>query len=146
MPPPPRPQLLSGGRLVFHGPRELILPFFSNLGFECPDDKGDADFLQEVTTFGDQRVKSNAARASGGASAAACCRGRRRGLCLAWPRWPRPPAFLSFPRAPLSHLPSCLLSRHSWPANIPQMYWSGKKGEYAYVSDRAFEEAYRATE
>ncbi|EFN53196.1 hypothetical protein CHLNCDRAFT_36538 [Chlorella variabilis] len=38
--------LLSGGRLVFHGPRELILPFFESQGFKCPGDKGAADFLQ----------------------------------------------------------------------------------------------------
>lgn len=57
-PPPTTVQLLSGGRLIFHGPRELILPFFCHLGFECPDDKGDADFLQEVSTYADQRVRA----------------------------------------------------------------------------------------
>lgn len=46
--------LLSSGRLVFHGPREMILPFFDSLGFVCPAEKGEADFLQEVTTLGDQ--------------------------------------------------------------------------------------------
>ena len=25
------------------------MPFFSKLGFECPEGKGDADFLQDVT-------------------------------------------------------------------------------------------------
>lgn len=54
--PPPAQQLLSGGRLVFHGPREAVLPFFQGLGFTCPLGKGTADFLQEVTSFGDQRV------------------------------------------------------------------------------------------
>ncbi|EFN53324.1 hypothetical protein CHLNCDRAFT_58610 [Chlorella variabilis] len=48
--------LLSGGILVFHGPRELILPFFESQSFKCPDDKGAADFLQEVTTGGEQRM------------------------------------------------------------------------------------------
>lgn len=49
-------QLLSGGRLVFHGPREAVLPFFQGLGFACPLGKGTGDFLQEVTSFGEQRV------------------------------------------------------------------------------------------
>ncbi len=26
-----------------------VMPFFSKLGFECPEGKGDADFLQDVT-------------------------------------------------------------------------------------------------
>ncbi len=26
-----------------------MMPFFSKLGFECPEGKGDADFLQDVT-------------------------------------------------------------------------------------------------
>jgi hypothetical protein len=49
--------LLSGGRLVFHGPREMIMPFFQDQGFACPLGKGDADFLQEVTTPGEQQVE-----------------------------------------------------------------------------------------
>jgi hypothetical protein len=49
--------LLSSGHLVFHGPREMVLPFFQGLGFSCPPEKGTADFLQEVTTLGDQKVR-----------------------------------------------------------------------------------------
>ncbi|KAL0035494.1 hypothetical protein WJX77_008879 [Trebouxia sp. C0004] len=41
--------LMSQGHIVFHGPREEVMPFFSKLGFECPEGKGDADFLQDVT-------------------------------------------------------------------------------------------------
>ncbi len=26
-----------------------VMPFFNKLGFECPEAKGDADFLQDVT-------------------------------------------------------------------------------------------------
>ena len=54
----PRAQLLSSGRLVFHGPREMIVPFFDSLGFVCPAEKGEADYLQEVTTLGDQVVST----------------------------------------------------------------------------------------
>ncbi|CAI7790247.1 unnamed protein product [Closterium sp. NIES-53] len=46
--------LLSEGHVVFHGPREHVLPFFSRLGFGCPARKGEADFLQEVTSLKDQ--------------------------------------------------------------------------------------------
>ncbi|GJP34732.1 hypothetical protein CLOM_g19168, partial [Closterium sp. NIES-68] len=46
--------LLSEGHVVFHGPREAVLPFFRALGFHCPARKGEADFLQEVTSIKDQ--------------------------------------------------------------------------------------------
>ena len=42
--------------MVFHGPREEVLPFFSSLGFQLPERKGIADFLQEVTSQKDQQV------------------------------------------------------------------------------------------
>lgn len=41
--------LLSEGHIVYHGPREHILEFFESCGFKCPDRKGIADFLQEVS-------------------------------------------------------------------------------------------------
>jgi len=44
------------GHVVFHGPREDVLPFFGSLGFQLPERKGIADFLQEVTSKKDQRV------------------------------------------------------------------------------------------
>ncbi|KAG0499331.1 hypothetical protein HPP92_004022 [Vanilla planifolia] len=46
--------LLSEGYVVFHGPREMALPFFAYCGFVCPDRKPAADFLQEVTSRKDQ--------------------------------------------------------------------------------------------
>lgn len=46
--------LLSEGQIVYQGPREDILDFFSSVGFKCPDRKGVADFLQEVTSKKDQ--------------------------------------------------------------------------------------------
>ncbi|KAI4379328.1 hypothetical protein MLD38_005643 [Melastoma candidum] len=46
--------LLSEGIIVYQGPREHILEFFERCGFRCPERKGTADFLQEVTSRKDQ--------------------------------------------------------------------------------------------
>ena len=46
--------LLSEGQVVYQGPRENVLEFFEYTGFKCPDRKGVADFLQEVTSKKDQ--------------------------------------------------------------------------------------------
>ncbi|KAK4590522.1 hypothetical protein RGQ29_020894 [Quercus rubra] len=46
--------LLSDGYIVYQGPRELVLDFFESMSFKCPDRKGVADFLQEVTSRKDQ--------------------------------------------------------------------------------------------
>ncbi|TXG46305.1 hypothetical protein EZV62_028185 [Acer yangbiense] len=46
--------LLSEGQIVYEGPREHILQFFETCGFRCPERKGTADFLQEVTSKKDQ--------------------------------------------------------------------------------------------
>nr|Q8GU88.1 RecName: Full=ABC transporter G family member 39; Short=OsABCG39; AltName: Full=Pleiotropic drug resistance protein 7; Short=OsPDR7 [Oryza sativa Japonica Group]BAD24998.1 PDR-like ABC transporter [Oryza sativa Japonica Group]BAD25007.1 PDR-like ABC transporter [Oryza sativa Japonica Group]CAD59570.1 PDR-like ABC transporter [Oryza sativa Japonica Group] len=46
--------LLSEGQIVYQGPRENILEFFEAMGFKCPERKGVADFLQEVTSRKDQ--------------------------------------------------------------------------------------------
>ena len=48
----------GAGHVVFHGPREEVLAFFSGLGFQLPERKGIADFLQEVTSKKDQRVST----------------------------------------------------------------------------------------
>ncbi|KAG9445935.1 hypothetical protein H6P81_012063 [Aristolochia fimbriata] len=47
--------LLTEGQTVFHGPRQEVLPFFESMGFKCPQKKGVADFLQEVTSRVDQK-------------------------------------------------------------------------------------------
>ncbi|XVE75536.1 hypothetical protein DITRI_Ditri12bG0101500 [Diplodiscus trichospermus] len=47
--------LLSEGKIVYQGPRENILEFFGSVGFKCPERKGVADFLQEVTSRKDQQ-------------------------------------------------------------------------------------------
>lgn len=46
--------LLSEGQVVYQGPRENVLEFFEYMGFKCPERKGVADFLQEVTSKKDQ--------------------------------------------------------------------------------------------
>ncbi|KAL8113806.1 hypothetical protein AgCh_020916 [Apium graveolens] len=49
--------LLSEGQIVYQGPRDHIVEFFEKCGFECPERKGIADFLQEckqVTSRKDQ--------------------------------------------------------------------------------------------
>ncbi|KAJ0959893.1 hypothetical protein J5N97_000327 [Dioscorea zingiberensis] len=46
--------LLSEGIIVYQGPREQAIAFFESMGFKCPERKGIADFLQEVTSRKDQ--------------------------------------------------------------------------------------------
>jgi len=46
--------LLSEGQIIYQGPREHIVEFFAGCGFRCPERKGTADFLQEVTSKKDQ--------------------------------------------------------------------------------------------
>ncbi|KAK3408154.1 hypothetical protein EUGRSUZ_J00454 [Eucalyptus grandis] len=46
--------LLSEGQIVYQGSRENVLEFFEYVGFKCPERKGVADFLQEVTSKNDQ--------------------------------------------------------------------------------------------
>ncbi|XP_074271811.1 pleiotropic drug resistance protein 1-like [Silene latifolia] len=46
--------LISDGQVVYQGPRENVLEFFELMGFKCPQRKGVADFLQEVTSRKDQ--------------------------------------------------------------------------------------------
>ncbi|KAL0554142.1 hypothetical protein IC582_008057 [Cucumis melo] len=46
--------LVSEGQIVYQGPRDHIVEFFESCGFKCPERKGTADFLQEVTSRKDQ--------------------------------------------------------------------------------------------
>ncbi|KAF9594978.1 hypothetical protein IFM89_035751 [Coptis chinensis] len=46
--------LLSEGQIVYQGPCQNVLEFFEFMGFRCPERKGVADFLQEVTSKKDQ--------------------------------------------------------------------------------------------
>mmetsp|Transcript_4643 Transcript_4643/g.13342 ORF Transcript_4643/g.13342 Transcript_4643/m.13342 type:complete len:1521 (-) Transcript_4643:659-5221(-) len=42
--------LLTDGKVMYHGEINGALPFFRTLGFQCPERKDAASFLQEVTT------------------------------------------------------------------------------------------------
>ncbi|CAK7334854.1 unnamed protein product [Dovyalis caffra] len=46
--------LLCEGQIVYQGPRDAALDFFSSVGFRCPERKNVADFLQEVISKKDQ--------------------------------------------------------------------------------------------
>ena len=46
----------TAGQIVYHGPREEVLPFFASCGFRPPVRKATPDFLQEVTSQKDQQV------------------------------------------------------------------------------------------
>ncbi|XP_010313833.1 pleiotropic drug resistance protein 3 isoform X3 [Solanum lycopersicum] len=46
--------LMAEGKILYHGPRNSALEFFESCGFKCPERKGVADFLQEVTSKKDQ--------------------------------------------------------------------------------------------
>ncbi|KAL8202096.1 hypothetical protein R6Q57_011243 [Mikania cordata] len=46
--------LMSEGQIVYQGPSQNVLEFFEIMGFKCPERKGVADFLQEVTSRKDQ--------------------------------------------------------------------------------------------
>ncbi|PWA42502.1 plant PDR ABC transporter associated [Artemisia annua] len=46
--------LMSEGQIVYQGPCENVLEFFELMGFKCPERKGVADFLQEMTSRKDQ--------------------------------------------------------------------------------------------
>lgn len=47
---------MSAGNLVFHGPKEEVVPFFESMHFYVPERKAVSDFLQEVTSPKDQQV------------------------------------------------------------------------------------------
>ncbi|XP_020575759.1 pleiotropic drug resistance protein 3-like [Phalaenopsis equestris] len=46
--------LIAEGKIIYQGPRELILDFFEDCGFRCPQKKGIAEFLHEVISEKDQ--------------------------------------------------------------------------------------------
>ncbi|GAB9477607.1 Pleiotropic drug resistance protein abc superfamily, partial [Globisporangium polare] len=51
--------ILSEGRLVFHGPRVEMLPYFNSLGFECPEHIDPAEFAVDVASgLGGQFLKT----------------------------------------------------------------------------------------
>lgn len=122
--PAPPPQIL------YHGPREGVLPFFrSHLGFDCPPRKGVADFLQEIALPSDQQVGAGIYHA-GWADKNACPKWNEG--CLAWPRpviFSAQPANLLPSSAPL--LPPAL-----------QKYWADNTRPYSYVTAQTIRKAF----
>ena len=49
--------LCGAGRMVYVGPREELVPFFSWIGLRCPERKNVADFVQEICSEKDQEVR-----------------------------------------------------------------------------------------
>ncbi|CBJ30624.1 conserved unknown protein [Ectocarpus siliculosus] len=41
--------LMAEGKIIYHGPREDVVPYFNNLGITCPARKDTADWLVELT-------------------------------------------------------------------------------------------------
>lgn len=58
--------------MLFHGPREEVVPFFQSQGFYVPERKAVSDFLQEVTSKKDQKVSTVASSALPSVSYCAC--------------------------------------------------------------------------
>eukprot|EP00667_Euglena_gracilis_P000344 EG_transcript_344 len=44
--------VMAAGTIAYQGPRHTVLPYFMELGFQCPEAKDVAEFLQEVTLLG----------------------------------------------------------------------------------------------
>uniref|UniRef100_M4BPN9 ABC transporter domain-containing protein n=1 Tax=Hyaloperonospora arabidopsidis (strain Emoy2) TaxID=559515 RepID=M4BPN9_HYAAE len=42
--------LLNDGQVMYHGPRDNVLPYFESLGFVCPPDRDVADYLLDLGT------------------------------------------------------------------------------------------------
>ena len=56
---------VPAGNMLFHGPREEVVPFFQSQGFFVPERKAVSDFLQEVTSKKDQKVSPDASYSCG---------------------------------------------------------------------------------
>ncbi|CAN0245089.1 unnamed protein product, partial [Scytosiphon promiscuus] len=41
--------LMAEGKIIYHGPREDVVPYFNSLGITCPARKDEADWLVELT-------------------------------------------------------------------------------------------------
>ena len=50
--------LIDAGHIIYHGPTQDAAAYFETLGFRCPERKGVADFLQEVTSSKVQNLLS----------------------------------------------------------------------------------------
>jgi ABC-type multidrug transport system permease subunit len=51
--------LLAEGEIIYHGPRQSVVPYFSLLGYQCPPNVDEADYLQELPTPDGRRFLIN---------------------------------------------------------------------------------------
>ncbi|KAG6614984.1 pleiotropic drug resistance protein ABC superfamily [Phytophthora cinnamomi] len=42
--------IMNEGEVMYHGPRDRVLPYFESLGFKCPPDRDIADYLLDLGT------------------------------------------------------------------------------------------------
>ncbi|EGZ13044.1 pleiotropic drug resistance protein ABC superfamily [Phytophthora sojae] len=42
--------IMNEGEVMYHGPRDQVLPYFESLGFKCPPDRDIADYLLDLGT------------------------------------------------------------------------------------------------
>ena len=47
--------LMTEGQIIYHGPRDEAVPYFSSIGYDVPPSVDVADFLQELPTEEGQR-------------------------------------------------------------------------------------------
>lgn len=57
---------------MYHGPVAEVAQYFAGMGFYCPERKGVADFLQEVTSRKDQEVSRRQHSMCAASTAHAC--------------------------------------------------------------------------
>ena len=153
--------MLSSGKIIFFGPRDLVLPFFEGLGFACPPRKNMADFLQEVPMPGGEPGRragqGEGGRAGRGREGVGGLGGRTRQA--GWlPRlrtsarhqhhhdpWrPSPPASFSSrrPAAPPAPHPPTPTPPHLPPPADQERYWAGDRAAYSFLSSKHIGDAF----
>ncbi len=129
--PLPLPCPPSPPQILYHGPREGVLPFFrSHLGFDCPPRKGVADFLQEIALPSDQQVGAGVLITQARRTRMHVSSLMRVGQCSKKP-------VLSSAR-PANLMPS---SAPPLPPT-PQKYWADNTRPYSYVTAQTIRKAF----
>jgi ABC-type multidrug transport system ATPase subunit len=57
--------LLCEGHIIYQGPQDSIIPYFQSIGYFCPKDMDEADFLQELPTIQGKRFASSSSPQNG---------------------------------------------------------------------------------
>ncbi|CAM9749661.1 unnamed protein product, partial [Ectocarpus fasciculatus] len=58
--------LMAEGKIIFHGPREDVVPYFNSLGMTCPARKDEADWLVELTGEAGTEYRTDIEAGAGG--------------------------------------------------------------------------------